>query len=103
LWTAARYRIPVTFVICNNAQYQILKVGAQGMGLPQAVAGRFEGMDLVNPEVDMVALARAFGVEAERITEPDELTEKVRQSLAGDVPRLFDVPIQRKTPSRLKY
>jgi benzoylformate decarboxylase len=23
LWTAARYRLPVTFVICNNAQYQI--------------------------------------------------------------------------------
>jgi len=103
LWTAARYRIPVTFVICNNAQYQILKVGAQGMGLPQALAGRFEGMDLVEPEVDMVALARSFGVEAERITEPRELTEKVRASLAGDVPRLFDVPIQRTTPSRLKY
>ena len=24
LWTAARYNIPVVFVICNNAQYQIL-------------------------------------------------------------------------------
>ncbi|MGE3410431.1 MAG: thiamine pyrophosphate-binding protein, partial [Pirellulales bacterium] len=30
LWTAARYQIPVTFVICNNAQYQILKIGARG-------------------------------------------------------------------------
>ncbi|GIS59640.1 MAG: benzoylformate decarboxylase [Planctomycetaceae bacterium] len=34
LWTAARYNIPVTFVIPNNAQYQILKVGARGIGLP---------------------------------------------------------------------
>ena len=24
LWSAARYRLPVTFVVCNNAQYQIL-------------------------------------------------------------------------------
>lgn len=103
LWTAARYRIPVTFVICNNAQYQILKVGAQGMDLPQANLGRFEGMDLAQPEVDMVSLARSFGVHAERITEPDELTEKVRESLQGDVPRLFDVPIERKTPARLNY
>jgi benzoylformate decarboxylase len=103
LWTAARYRIPVTFVICNNAQYQILKIGAQGMELPQAQAGRFEGMDIAGPEVDMVALARSLGVEAERITEPDELTEKVRASLAGDVPRLFDVPIDRQTPGRLGY
>lgn len=103
LWTAARYKIPVTFVICNNAQYQILKVGALGMELPQAQAGRFEGMDLVNPEVDMVALARSLGVEAERVTEPDELTEKVRASLEGDVPRLFDVPIERTTPGQLGY
>ena len=28
LWSAAHYQLPVTFVICNNAQYQILKVGA---------------------------------------------------------------------------
>ena len=25
LWTAAHHRIPVTFILCNNAQYQILK------------------------------------------------------------------------------
>jgi benzoylformate decarboxylase len=103
LWTAAHYQIPVTFVICNNAQYQILKVGAKGMQLPRALEDRYLGLDLVEPEVDMVALARSLGVEAERITEPDELTEKVRNSLAGDVPRLFDVPIQRKTPDRLEY
>jgi thiamine pyrophosphate-dependent acetolactate synthase large subunit-like protein len=51
----------------------------------------------------MVTLAQSFGIEAERITEPDELTEKVRDSLAGDTPRLFDVPIQRTTPDRLSY
>ena len=25
----AKYRLPVTFVVCNNAQYQILKIGAR--------------------------------------------------------------------------
>jgi len=101
LWTAARYRIPVTFVICNNAQYQILKVGARG--LPQANAGKYLGMDLADPEIDFVALSRSLGVQAERITEPDELTEKVRESLAGNEPRLFDVPIDRTTPERMDY
>src|SRR5262249_1250263 len=40
LWTAARYRLGVTFVICNNAHYQILKSGAAGRGLPAAHAGK---------------------------------------------------------------
>ena len=66
LWSAAQYRLPVTFVICNNAQYQILKIGAAGMGLPAAQAGKFEGFDLTGPEIDFVSLSRSLGVEAAR-------------------------------------
>jgi benzoylformate decarboxylase len=103
LWTAAHYRVPVTYVICNNAQYQILKIGARGLQLPQALAGRFVGQDLTDPEIDMVGLARSLGVRAERLTQPDEITERVAQSLAGSEPQLFDVPLQRGTPERLNY
>jgi benzoylformate decarboxylase len=96
LWSAARYNLAVTFVICNNAQYQILKSGAAGFGLPAATRGEFVGMDLAGPEIDMVALAGALGVPAERVTEPAKLADKVSRSLAaGDGPRLFDVPIER--------
>jgi benzoylformate decarboxylase len=103
LWTAAKYRIPVTFVICNNAQYQILKIGAQGMALPRANEGRFEGMDLTAPEIDMVSLARSFGVEAHRVSDPDELSQRVKDSFGRETPILFDVPITRGTPGRLNY
>ena len=96
LWSAAHHKLNATIVVCNNAQYQILKAGAAGLGLPAAKAGQFVGMDLRQPEIDMVGLAQAMGVSAERIGEPDELAEKVRQSLAAsDAPRLFDVPIER--------
>jgi benzoylformate decarboxylase len=95
LWSAAHHKLAVTFVICNNAQYQILKSGAAGLGLPAAKSGKFVGMDLEGPEIDMVSLAQSLGVPAERVSEPDELAEKVKRSLAGDGPRLFDVPIER--------
>jgi benzoylformate decarboxylase len=103
LWTAARYSIPVTFVICNNAQYQILKICARGLQLPQAVNGKGEGLDVVNPEVDHVALARAFGVEAHRVTDLQELSDRVRDSFQRDRPILFDVPISREIQGRLNY
>ena len=103
LWSAAHYNIPVTFVICNNACYQILKIGAKGIQLPNAMVERYEGLDLRNPEIDYVSLAKSFGVEAHRINDPDELSERVGESLRGNRLQLFDVPIARETPGRLNY
>ena len=93
LWTAAHHRIPVTFVVCNNAQYRILKVCGDVLGLPRREAGGTPGLDLIGPSIDFVGLARSLGVEAERVADPDELSERVGASLAGDVPRLIEVPI----------
>lgn len=103
LWSAARYNIPVTFVICNNACYQILKIGAKGIHLPNALAGHFEGLDIRSPEIDYVSLAKSLGVEAHRISEPDELSDRVSESLRANKLQLFDVPIARQTPGRLEY
>ncbi len=103
LWTAARYNLPVSFVICNNAQYQILKVGAQQIGLPAARSGHFIGMDLAEPEIDFVNLAQSLGVKALRITDPDELEARLQESFAGEGPRLFDVPVERAGMPRLNY
>ncbi len=103
LWSAARYRLPVTFVICNNAQYQILKIGAKGIRLPRALAGQYEGLDITGPDIDYVGLARSLGVEAHRINDPGELADRVRDSLQEQRLILFDVPIRREVQSRLNY
>jgi benzoylformate decarboxylase len=103
LWSAAHYSIPVTFVIPNNAQYQILKIGAQGFKLPHATQGKFESLDVVGPEVDFVKLGESLGVESVRISDPGELSEAVATSFTRDRPLLIDVPISREIPGRLNY
>ena len=103
LWSAAHHHIPVTFVVPNNAQYQILKVCAGQLGLPHAADGRLPALDLVAPEVDLVTLAQSMGVAACRVSEPDELSDRVRASLAGSEPTLIDVPIERSRPEDLAY
>lgn len=93
LWTAAHYRLPVVFVLTNNRQYKILKDCAKVLRLPHAVCDEFVGMDLCEPEIDYVGLARSLGVEAHRVTEPDELAERIRAGWAGGAPLLLEVPI----------
>jgi benzoylformate decarboxylase len=93
LWTAARHRIPVTFVITNNRQYKILKQCADVLGLGQAATRHDVGLDVVAPDVDYVGLSQSLGVAARRIAEPEQLAEAVRESLGGDRPQLFEIPI----------
>lgn len=93
LWSAAHHQIPVTFVIANNRQYKILKVCGDVLNLPELHEPACPGINIQQPNVDFVGLARSFGVEAERITEPDVLTARLRESLVGDRPRLIEVPI----------
>jgi benzoylformate decarboxylase len=102
-WSAAKHNIPVVFVICNNAQYQILKLCGKSLSLDQAGREKFEGCDLIGPEIDYLALAKGFGVEAHRITEPNELADRVAAAFHADKPVLFDVPIARNLQPRLQY
>jgi benzoylformate decarboxylase len=95
LWTAARFRIPVTYVVPNNTSYAILKAGMLGFGLQSAKRGIYPGMDLVDPTIDYVALARSLGVRAERVEKPGELRDVLAACLAHPGPSLVDVAIDR--------
>ncbi|MBI3031750.1 MAG: thiamine pyrophosphate-binding protein [Candidatus Rokubacteria bacterium] len=99
LWTAAHYRLPITYVVPNNASYAILKIGMRGMGLDSAKRGIYPGMDLVEPEIDYVALARSMGVEAERVERPGDLRAALEKMLAAGGPTLVDVAIDRSVKS----
>jgi benzoylformate decarboxylase len=95
LWTAARYRLPITYVVVNNASYAILKSGMVTLGLPSAKRGIYPGMDLIDPEIDYLALARAMGVRATRVEKPGDLRDALVDALARRGPALIDVVIDR--------
>ncbi len=95
LWTAAHHQIPVTFVICNNVTYQILKDCGNVMPLPRMAAKKYLAMDLVEPAIDFIGLAQSLGIDAQRVTGADELCDRLRDSLAGTKPRLIEVRLSR--------
>lgn len=90
LWTAAHLRRPITYVIPNNRSYRILKERLQSF----RGTDRFIGMDLREPEIDFVALARSMGLRALRITDPGEFEGALREATASGEPWLLDVPVE---------
>jgi benzoylformate decarboxylase len=90
LWTAAQYRVPVTFVILRNGVYGALRWFAQLLGTPKT-----PGIEL--PGLDFVSIAAGYGVPASTVSDQ----EKLRAELAtvGEGPRLIQVDTAVTTPS----
>jgi benzoylformate decarboxylase len=95
LWTAAHYRIPVVWLICNNAQYMILKRRLHAYGGSAAKAETYIGLDMMDPEVDFLALARAMGVHGVRADTTDAVSKALGEAMSRHGPTLIDVPIER--------
>jgi benzoylformate decarboxylase len=93
IWSAAHYDLPVTWVVCNNGNYQILKNCAHQLQLPRAAQGDYLELDLVRPPIDFVGLARSLGIAAQRLSEPDEIADALRAAWQDRRPRLIDVPL----------
>jgi len=93
LWTAAHEKLAVTFVIFNNTSYKILKQRAFAMGALTAETKRYVAMDLTEPAIDFVTLARSLGVAAERVETLDGVRAHLLRSLSADAPNLIEVVI----------
>jgi benzoylformate decarboxylase len=95
LWTAAHDRIAVVFVILNNSSYRILKQRTNALKAHAAQTDRYVGMDLTEPAIDFVGLARSLGVAAERARTIEDVLAQLRRGLAAHEPILIDVAIDR--------
>jgi benzoylformate decarboxylase len=95
LWTTARHRLGVTFVILNNSSYRILKQRTHAMKGVAAQADRYVAMDLDDPRVDFVRLAESLGVRAERIEKSADVGPALGRALATPGPTLLDVELDR--------
>ena len=75
-WSAAAYKVPVTFLVLRNEEYAILKWFA---GTEQ-VTGR-PGLDL--PALNTAAIAAGYGVKARRVDGLDELRSELATAIAS--------------------
>jgi acetolactate synthase-1/2/3 large subunit len=87
LETAARYRLPITFIVISNATYGWIKAGQKS-----SYGQRYFSVDF--DATDHAAVAAAFGVKSWRVTEPEDLGNALKQALAHGGPSLVDIVCQ---------
>jgi benzoylformate decarboxylase len=92
-WTAAHDSIPVVYVIFNNGSYRILKQRTLALKGFSAEDDRYVAMDLVNPAIDYVGLAKSLGVPGELVEKTAEVGPALKRGLASGGPYLIDARI----------
>ena len=92
LWTAANQKLPLTYIICDNGGYRIIKERLY------AFHGNdnFIGMDFKEPAVDFVGLAQSMGVSSVRINKHEELAPALEAAIKNtEGPNLLSVTVDR--------
>jgi benzoylformate decarboxylase len=94
LWTAAHEKLPVTFVVVNNREYNILKGFMRSQAHYASVrANRYIAMDLVDPEIDFLALAASLGVAGRRVSRAADIAPALEAGIASGRANLIEITV----------
>jgi acetolactate synthase-1/2/3 large subunit len=93
LWTQARERLDVLTIVCSNRAYAILKWEMANLGFNQIGRNASRMMDLDDPPLDWVSLARGMGVEGARADTCERFADLVRTGLSRNGPFLIEAMI----------
>ncbi len=84
LWTAKRFEVPLIIVIFNNLGYQANRWALAGQKGRAAATGQYIGISLDDPQIDHVGIARAYGIDGERVSKPGDLAGALNRAVAAE-------------------
>jgi benzoylformate decarboxylase len=94
LWTAAHEKLPVTFVVMNNREYNILKNFMKAQkGYNSARSNHFIAMEVSEPAIDYLAMARSMGLPGRRVERAADIAPAIEAGIASRQPNLIEVII----------
>ncbi|MDE8345459.1 MAG: thiamine pyrophosphate-binding protein [Acidocella sp.] len=94
LWTAAHEKLPVTFVVMNNREYNILKNFMKGQAhYLSSRSNRFIAMDITEPVIDFLALATSMGIPARRVERAADIAPAIEAGIKSGMANLVEIII----------
>jgi acetolactate synthase-1/2/3 large subunit len=95
LATAVQQRLPIVVCVFNDRGYGILRFIQDLM-----LDGRHTGVDLATP--DFVGLARAMGMDAEKVDSVESFEDAFGRASVADAPWLLDIDLTRLAPMEVR-
>ena len=94
LWTASTNNIPITYIMCNNSTYRILKLN---MDIYKEQIGenknsKYMGMNF-DQKFDFKTIANSFNINSYSISNPEEIGDVLKKCIKSQKPNLIDIHI----------
>ena len=93
LWTIVAEQLDVTTVILNNGSYAILNIELERVGAEKAGPKAKAQLDISNPEIDFVSIAKGMGMPAERAKTAEEFNAALKKAFREPGPHLIDAVV----------
>jgi acetolactate synthase I/II/III large subunit len=91
LWTQAREGLPITTIIFANNSYAILKAEYANMGAGTPSERALSMIDIDNPRIDWLAMAKSMGVPSVAVETAEDFTRAMINSAGEPGPLLIEV------------
>jgi len=91
LWTHARESLNILTIVFANRKYQILRNEMHNVGATEIGPKASRLLDIDDPEINWVALATTFGIDAQRVDTMDSFSGALDAGLATQGPYLIEV------------
>lgn len=90
LWTIVAEKLDVTTVIMNNGSYAILNIELERVGADKVGPKAKAQLDISNPGIDFVSIAKGMGMPAERTRTAEEFNSALENAFREPGPHLID-------------
>ena len=94
LWTASINQIPITYIMCNNSTYRILKLNMDIYKdqLNSEKNSKYLGMDF-DQKFDFETIAKSFNINSYSISDPEKINSVLKECINSNKPNLIDIHI----------
>ncbi|MCX8109931.1 MAG: acetolactate synthase large subunit [Syntrophorhabdaceae bacterium] len=93
LWTQAHESLNIKTLICSNRSYNILKIELSRANIITQGKNSLSLIELDNPTIDWVMVARGLGVDATAVETAEELTKELKKALSIHGPYLIEMKL----------
>ena len=94
LWTASVNKIPITYIMCNNGAYRVLKLNMDiyKQQLGDTKSSKYMGMDF-EESFNFSEISKGFNINSYKIDDPSQIQSVLKECLNSNKPNLIDIQI----------